>query len=132
MDRVPDRSPWKGRGPLFKSLGAFPRSRGEHAPVFRNAVTVPIIAAALVPEKRVERMGFLGKSPFNVEVVAETDENDALAALWNAIISGVQHAGHETIMQVGPPRAGFMALQPGQMVYPVLSLASGHFRMLQL
>ena len=56
-----------------------------------HAVSIPIVAASLLPEQGIEGMGFVRERPLQAEIRAETDNDHALAALRDAVVGGVEH-----------------------------------------
>lgn len=66
-------------------------------------------------------MGRLGKGPLDAEIIAEADEKDALAALGNAEIGGVENARDDVVMKPVDGAVSVVTLKPGEVIAPILS-----------
>jgi hypothetical protein len=68
------------------------------------------------------RVRRLRRAPFDVQVLAEPDEELALAALRNAVIRGVDNPRRDAIGEAGAASTGSVLAEPREMVGPRLAL----------
>src|SRR5690606_25858917 len=72
------------------------------------------------------------KRPLNVEVVAKTDKDYALALLRHAVVSSVQNSKKNSISQITLGFRGLMLLQASKMPLPALVISSNQLRKAKL
>src|SRR5262245_11962583 len=107
-DGITDRRPWKKRE-LFPTTSKKIELR-RLAKLLRYLVALPILSRFLAPMKRVRRMRRIREMPINAGVCTKSDYEHSKAFLRNSVISSIQDAKHDIVVEAIVTASCFVVL----------------------